>query len=48
MLKRRAELLPGGGDSQLFLFSKSGFEWECRERALVDGNVRLVDFGEML
>ena len=48
VLKRRAELLPGGGDAQLFLFSKSGFEWECRERALVDGNVRLVDVGEML
>lgn len=48
VLKRRAELLPGGGDAQLFLFSKSGFEWECRERALVDDNVRLVDVGEML
>lgn len=48
VLKRRAELLPGGKDARLFLFSKSGFERECRERALADGNVRLVDAGEML
>ena len=26
VLRRRAELLPGGGDAQLFVFSKSGFE----------------------
>lgn len=48
VLKRRAELLPGGRDAQLFLFSKSGFERERRQRALADGNVRLVDVGEML
>ena len=45
VLKRRTELLPGGRDAQLFLFSKSGFERERRQRALADGNVRLVDVG---
>lgn len=47
VLKRRAELLPGGENAQLYLFSKSGFEEECRECALPTGNVRLVDAREM-
>lgn len=48
VLRRRAELLPGGGDAQLFVFSKSGFEEECRARAAEVGNVRLVTAEEML
>lgn len=46
-LRRRAVLLDGGEDAELVLFSKSGFEDECRARASRTGNVRLVTLGEM-
>lgn len=46
-LRRRAALLDGGEDAELMIFSKSGFEDECRERAERAGNVRLVTLGEM-
>lgn len=46
-LRRRAGLFDGGEDAALMVFSKSGFEDECRERAERMGNVRLVTLDEM-
>lgn len=46
-LKKRASLIDGGESAELYLFSKSGFEDECRERARQAGNVHLVTAKEM-
>ena len=45
-LRRRAALLSSEEDLSLYVFSKTGFEPDCVERARADG-VRLVTIGEM-
>lgn len=47
VLKRRAALVAGGADAQLYVFSRAGFERELVERAASDSRVRLVSLGEM-
>ena len=46
-LRRRASLLNDDGDVRLFLFSKSGFETECVQRASTSDGATLVTVGEM-
>ena len=46
-LRRRASLLDGGDNAQLYLFSKSGFEAECVQRARSNGGAALVTVEEM-
>lgn len=46
-LRRRASLLDGGDNAQLYLFSKSGFEAECVQRAHSNGGAALVTVEEM-
>ncbi|HJA29518.1 MAG TPA: ATP-binding protein [Candidatus Olsenella pullicola] len=46
-LRRRAALLDGGEEAELYLFAKSGFEQECIERSREDRRVHLVALEDM-